>query len=345
MLFLASFVAIVMGFAACDGEDVEMPRFQYDENGRCYQPDAQPISYAEFLKYAEGNGWKYVSSYEIDEKGRVLKRGYYENMSGASSNNYYFEKDRYSYEFFSFPWGRAYSTTSYIYQEDGNRIGHINRFDDSFFTQFQVLSIDENELQVVEYLAYRSGENSRDVYGLVTYRKMTDEECEDYLYGYNNYEARELDASFMFEKFGDITEEDFQKEVVGYGWQWGHTWEISEDTTYRPEVTYYASEEETSHYYFEKDVLTRFYRTEDGEFVHSKEPYTLMLDEFPYKLVNEATQDTLYLYFSQSIELDFREVIDTRDGKPVWGFSSYRRMGDKKLQLFREKYSTEVKHP
>jgi hypothetical protein len=345
LLFLASFVAIVMSFVACESENVEAARFQYDANGRCYQSDAQPISYAEFLKYAEGNGWEHVSTHEIDENGRVLEKNYYEGLDGASSHDYYFEKDRYSYDYFSFPYGTMYSTSSYIYQEDGNRIGHINRFDDSFFTQFQVLSIDENELQVVQYLAYRAGENARNIYGLVTYRKMTDEEREDYLRGYNNYEAREMDGSFVFRKFGDITEEDFLKEVVGYGWQWGHTWEISEDTTYRPEVTYYADQDEASHYYFEKDVLTRFYRTEDGEFVHSKEPYTLMLDEFPYKLVNEATKDTLYLYFAQNPEFSFREVLDIRDGKPVWGFSSYRRMYDKKLEQFREKYSTEVKHP
>lgn len=343
LLLLASLVAIVMSFAACNNDDVDVPRFAYDADGRCYQPNAQPISHAEFLKYAEGNGWKHVSTYEIDEKGRVMKKGYYEDLEGASSSDYYFEKDSYSYNNFSFPYGTVYSTTSYIYQEDGNRIGYTNRFDDSFFTQFQVLSIDEHELQVVEYLGFRSGENSRDIFGLVTYQKMTDEERESYLHGYNNYKAVELDASFMFKKFGDITEEDFLKEVVGYGWQWGHTWEISEDTTYQPEVTYYANQDETSHYYFEKDVLTRFYRTEEGEFVHSKEPYTLMLEEFPYKLVNEATHDTLYLYFAQNPELSFREVIDMRNGQPVWGFSSYRRMGDKKLQQFCEKYSKEVR--
>ena len=181
---------------------------------------AQPISHADFLKYAEGNGWKHVSTYEIDENGRVMKKGYYEGLEGASSSDYYFEKDSYSYNYFSFPYGIVYSTTSYIYQEDGNRIGYTNRFDDSFFTRFQVLSIDEHELQVVEYLGFRSGENSRDIFGLVTYQKMTDEERESYLHGYNNYKAVELDASFMFKKFGDITEEDFLQEVVGYGWQW-----------------------------------------------------------------------------------------------------------------------------
>jgi hypothetical protein len=59
--------------------------------------------------------------------------------------------------------------------------------DGTFYTKFQVLSINENELQVVKHLGYRAGENARDIYGLVTFSKMTDEELESYRRAYESY--------------------------------------------------------------------------------------------------------------------------------------------------------------
>ena len=53
LLFWASLVAIVIGFAACNNDDVDVPRFQFDADGRCYWADTKPISHADFLKYAE----------------------------------------------------------------------------------------------------------------------------------------------------------------------------------------------------------------------------------------------------------------------------------------------------
>lgn len=345
LLFLASLVAIVMGFAACNDDDVDVPRFQFDADGRCYLPDTKPISHADFLKYAEGNGWKYVSAYKINDDGTVQEEGYYENVSGGSTHTYCFEKDAYTdYFFYNASHTRVYTVADYTYLEDGNQIVWNNTGEDGKYLhmQFQVLSVNENELKVIEYIGIRASDG-RNSYVLATYQKMNETEMKSLEDGYIDVNELEFDASHFFRPFGEITEEKFMREVVGYGWSFNYTWEISEDTTYKRKDCY-PNGDVVSHYYFEKDTLTRFYQ-QYGEFVYRKEPYTLMLEEFPYRLVNEATKDTLYLYFTQNPDFEFREVLEIRDGKPVWGFTNYMRMSDKKLQQFREKYSKEVKRP
>ena len=337
-LLFGSLLAIVISFVAC-GDDV--PPFEFDTEGECRVPDVRSIPHAEFLKYAEGNGWKHVSTYEIMEDGSVDKREYYEYMVGGGPSGYYFEKDTYvTFAFYDAYPARFRTTAAYDYVEDGNRIGQVNRFDDTFFTQFQVLSVSEDKLEVVEHLGVRDGQDGlEDVYGWVTYRKMTAEELDACWEEYSEKSEWKHDASFMFQPNNMVAEERFLQEVVGYGWQWGHTYEIADDMTYQ-EKSYYPNEDMAPHYYFEKDTLTRFFRAEDGTFASSKEPYTLMLEDSNPRLVNEAIQDTLYLYYiSDQGILDIRETLAPRDGKPVYGYSRYWRMPDDMLQKFRDKYA------
>ena len=337
-LLFGSLLAIVISFVSC-GDDV--PPFEFDTEGECRVPDVRSIPHAEFLKYAEGNGWKHVSTYEIMEDGSVDKEGYYESRDGGAPSGYYFEKDTYV----SFAFDGAYpayfrTTAAYDYVEDGNRIGYVNRFDDTFFTQFQVLSVSEDKLEVVKYLGVRIGKDGRkNIYGWATYKKMTAEELDACWEKYMDKSEWKHDASFMFQPINEVNEEDFMRELVGYGWQWGHTYEIADDMTYQ-EKSYYPNEDMAPHYYFEKDTLTRFYRAEDGTFASRREPYTLMLEDSNPRLVNEATQDTLYLFFiSSQGGWDFRETLAPRDGKPVYGYSWYLRMPDYMLQKFRDKYA------
>lgn len=185
LLHWLSLVAIAISFVACNNEEVDVPRFQYDANGRCYLPNVKQISYAEFLQYAEGNGWNHVSTYEINPDGSVQETDYYEGLEGSSPSDFYFMQDHYSYRYFTCEFGEAFSTHDYQYKV-GNLIGY-HTMDGTFYTKFQVLSINENELQVVKHLAYRAGENARDIYGLVTFSKMTDEELESYRRAYESY--------------------------------------------------------------------------------------------------------------------------------------------------------------
>ena len=337
-LLFGSLLAIVISFVAC-GDDV--PQFEFDAEGRCYMPGVRSISHAEFLKYAEGNGWKHVSTYEINEDGSVEKKEHYKDMVGGGPSWYYFEKDTYvtfaSYD--AYP-ADFRTTATYDYWEDGNRIGYVNRFDDTFFTQFQVLSVSKDKLEVVEHLGVRDGQDGlKDVYGWATYRKMTAEELDACWEEYSEKSEWKHDASFMFQPVDWVTEEDFLQKVVGYGWQWNYTYEIADDMTYQ-EKSYYPSQDMAPHYYFEKDTLTRFYQAEDGTFVCSREPYTLMLEDSNPRVVNEATQDTLYLYHISDYEsMIFRETLASRDGKPVYGYSMYMRMSEHMLQKFRDKYA------
>lgn len=335
-----SLLAIVFSFLAC-GDD--LPQFEIDPEDGLIMPDVRPISHAEFLKYAEGNGWKHVSTYEIMEDGSVSRENYYESRDGGASSGYYFEKDTYvNFAFYNAIPGRFRTTAAYVYLEDRNRIGHVNRFTDTFSTQFQVLSVSEDKLEVVEHLGIRGGKDGYiDVYGWATYRKMTAEELEACQEEYMDMSERKHDASYMFQPYGSVTEEDFMREVVGYGWQWAYTYEIADDMTYQ-EKDYYPSQDHAPHYYFEKDTLTRFHQAEDGTLTYSREPYKLVLDGPSPLLVNEATQDTLYLFsiYAES-GWNFRETLAPRDGKPVYGLSWYLRMPDYMLQKFREKYGAD----
>jgi hypothetical protein len=136
----------------------------------------------------------------------------------------------------------------------------------------------------------------------------------------------------------------FQDEIAGFGWQWNYTYEIDSDEQTYTEKSYYTNQDEATHYYFENDSLIRFYQTENGVFAHSKEPYTLLLDTPPHRLVNEATNDTIYLLSAYSM-LNVREKLGTEDKKPIWGLSTYIKMSEDKLKQFMEKYATRVTTP
>ena len=189
-VFWVSLVAIVMGFTACNN-DADEPdngsRFAFDADNRCYLPGVKTITYDEFLKYAAGNGWDHVSTYEINKDGSVKETEYYTDLDGAVPSDYYFVEDRLAYRYVSLPEGVGFKEIPYIYHEDGNRLGWNDRLDDSFFTQFQILTISENEFKAVEYLAYRAGENGGHIYGLATYAKMDEKQREGFLDGYRDY--------------------------------------------------------------------------------------------------------------------------------------------------------------
>lgn len=189
-VFWVSLVAIVMGFTACNN-DADEPdngsHFAFDTDDRCYLPGVKTITHDEFLKYAAGNGWDHVSTYEINKDGSVKETEYYTDLDGVVPSDYYFVEDRLAYRYVSLPEGFGFKEIPYIYREDGNRLGWNDRLDDSFFTQFQILTISENEFKAVEYLAYRAGENGGHIYGLATYAKMDEKQREGFLDGYRDY--------------------------------------------------------------------------------------------------------------------------------------------------------------
>ena len=185
LLFLTSFVAIVMGLVACNKDGVDVPRFQFDADGRCYMPDATPISHADFLKYAEGNGWKYVSAYEIKEDGSVSSTDFHEGLS-TGILAFYIEKETFFTSQKSGYLGKTYFLDSYVYAEKGNKIS-FEKSDGSLFDKYQVLSIDENEIKMISNEGLRSYLDTRPTYTLTTYQKMTSEEIVDFRKKYDEY--------------------------------------------------------------------------------------------------------------------------------------------------------------
>ena len=189
LLFWASLVAIVIGFAACNNDDVDVPRFQFDADGRCYWADTKPISHADFLKYAEGKGWKQVSSYEIKEDGSVAKTDFFEGLSTGIVGSF-IEKDMFFTSQKTGHVGLLYFENSYVYSEDGNLIS-FERSDGSLFDKYQVLSIDDHEIKMISNEGLRSWNDARPTYTLTTYQKMTEEEQLAFRKKYDEYMSGE----------------------------------------------------------------------------------------------------------------------------------------------------------
>lgn len=196
-LFFWSLLAIAINFISCSNHNDEPEivictgeNFRFDENGRCYLPNNPPISFTEFLKYTEGNGWKHVSTHEINPNGTIQKEDYYQDLIGAGPSHLYFERENYTtYAYIDAYPAKAYYITPYTYVENGNFIGNIPEGTNEFHTEFQILSIDENNLQVIEYMGLRGYQDKLvKLYGLVTYKKMTDAELKDYQENYINIE-------------------------------------------------------------------------------------------------------------------------------------------------------------
>lgn len=186
-----SLLAIAIGFSTCNDED--MPRFQFNANGECYMPDARNISHEEFLKHAEGNGWKHVSCYEINEDGKISTKSFYEGHSTLPIG-YIIEEDVF-YTCQTSHLGDMYQKIAYVYLEDRNQIGWTgDHYENSFYAKYQVISIDEKELKMIEYKGIRSWDNPKDMYTLTTYRKMNSEELESFRKGYDEY-MNALEAS------------------------------------------------------------------------------------------------------------------------------------------------------
>ncbi len=184
-LFLASLVAIVMSFAACNKEDADVSGFQFDADGNCYLPNAIPISHADFLKYAEGNGWEYVSAYEIKDDGSVSNTDFHDGSSTVILASY-IKKDAFFTSQKSLHLGTIYFLDSYVYSENGNIIS-FERGDGSLFDKFQILSIDEHVIKMISNEGLRSNGDTRPTYTLTTFQKMNTEEQFAFQKKYDEY--------------------------------------------------------------------------------------------------------------------------------------------------------------
>ncbi|MEY8487464.1 hypothetical protein [uncultured Parabacteroides sp.] len=156
-------------------EEFEEIKFEQEEDGEWSLSDAKPVTKAEFEKNLVGNGWKWVATREIDVNGKCSENDYYEDLIGIGPSKYYFGKDTYT-EFFYFDAEPAncYREQTYTYEEKDNTIQGSTYP----FPFMKILSLDSNTLKVIEFMAFRGGENFTKIYGCSIYTKMTDEELE-----------------------------------------------------------------------------------------------------------------------------------------------------------------------
>lgn len=152
--------------------------FQFDGDGECYYPMAQPITRSLFENNVVGKGWKHVTTNEINAKGKIQLDDFYSNIYGLAPSHLYFNSTS-TLTFYTFSDALnqyCYDEVAYEYREDGNEIvvgdGPI-----------KILSIEDDAtlLYVIRSvgMVYDKGHFSP-VYCLSIYKRMSAEELAAY---------------------------------------------------------------------------------------------------------------------------------------------------------------------
>lgn len=168
-------LGILLGLIVCSscGDDDEFPTFKFDEDGMCYYPSVSAISKESFGETVVGYGWKHVSTYEVGENGECLKQEYYAGLNGVGPHHRYFESPSSlkTYMYVDAYPVNGFRTSAYEYM-DANRVVADNQH-----VILQIISVDKDVLKVLEYLAVRA--DGTNVYGYVTYKRMTEQELKE----------------------------------------------------------------------------------------------------------------------------------------------------------------------
>ena len=163
---------IIFCFTSCNHDDVNFPTFTFNENGECEPASLTPISSARFEEAVVGYGWKHVHTYEINPDGTCQTQDYYKDLDGAGPIQYYVESHSslkvYMYVD-AYP-ASGFRTVAYTFS-DGNRLLSNQN------TVFQVLSVNGNTMEILDWLGIRAG--GTEIYGYSIYRRMTNQELEE----------------------------------------------------------------------------------------------------------------------------------------------------------------------
>lgn len=159
-------------FTSCNHDDVNFPTFTFNENGECEPASLTPISSARFEEAVVGYGWKHVHTYEINPDGTCQTQDYYQDLTGTGPTQYYVESNsslkKYMYIDAYPAWG--FRTVAYTFS-DGNRLLSNQN------TVFQVLSVNGDTMEILDWLGIRAG--GTEIYGYSIYRRMTNQELEE----------------------------------------------------------------------------------------------------------------------------------------------------------------------
>lgn len=163
---------IIFCFTSCNQDNVNFPTFTFNENGECEPASLTPISSARFEEDVVGYGWKHVHTYEINPDGTCQTQDYYKDLDGAGPIQYYVESNyslkKYMY-IDAYP-ASGFRTVAYTFS-DGNRLLSNQN------TVFQILSVNGDTMEILDWLGIRAG--GTEIYGYSIYRRMTNQELEE----------------------------------------------------------------------------------------------------------------------------------------------------------------------
>lgn len=189
---LATFAAIAFPFLmqSCSKDNQDVDGIEYEIQSVWRHP--QNISKVDFEKEVSGHAWRWLSSNEIKENGKVdYSRGYYEDMCGGGPHNLYFG-DNYYLRYFhdlSYPLGPVFRTVNSEYDDKTSTVYFVDNEGSRGSDEFVILKTDSQRLFVKEYMAitYDGNDGYRPVYAVSVYQKMTEEEYESYKKEFRDY--------------------------------------------------------------------------------------------------------------------------------------------------------------
>lgn len=155
--YLFGFLWILVGsycLISFDKNTPDAPLFLFDSNGVCYSPSAVPISKATFTETVLNSGWKHVHTYQINPNGTLSPKDYYEDILGRGPAYFHFENESTvtKYLFADAISAAVFYTGTYQFNDKNHLFANCS-------TDMQILSLNKNEIKVIEFLwVYASGE-------------------------------------------------------------------------------------------------------------------------------------------------------------------------------------------
>lgn len=303
LLVMATFVACENGNKEKKEIDIQSKyEFVFDEKGVCYCKDNEGITQAEFVEDIINYGWRICNRQRINKKGTLEKN----NLPTDGSEEYTF-----------FTSAENMSVFSTALTWDGNRlVSYDITFDDSVIyvgekNNYRVLEVADSKIALIsttyhtDYITYDLQEYER-----ISMEQMT-QIIESYMPAESEYELVFDDNGICYSKNHEgITQELFDSEVMGYGWEMTSSNRVQEDGKVLIDSYYFeiVGEGPQSLYFGKEGVLTSFYESsavapEQGNKGYQDSEYTFEESKLYhdwckpsyYYMILEVTEDELVM--------------------------------------------------
>ena len=207
-IFLMAMLSIV-SFTGCDKTDEPIgPVIDYDNlfdrtytinnDGCCVLKGLKPVSAADIENKVKGYGWKVIGMYKVQDNGSLSQTDYRKTVYDGGYMDYWFESDGYLIGFHHGDTdGKFYNKTEWFYDAVTGFIMRGSASQSMQSRYMQVLSVvtlqgkksNKFYMYTMQKLGDATDENGnlKPFYGMVVYKRMTDNELEatKKAYGYD----------------------------------------------------------------------------------------------------------------------------------------------------------------